>query len=133
MVGSKEAVTGRTSPSDFRSNLQHVVECIRADGALVLLHTPPYVDLTRLTAHIDPQTYVRVLFDMSRALALPCVDHWTLWEKAASGRKNIDRWLSSDGLHPTAEGHRVLAKRLCNLLEREPVPVVGSDRVDFSS
>jgi acyl-CoA thioesterase I len=116
MIGVNDAVAARTSAAEFRRNLQHVVECIRADRALVLLHTPPWIDAARIATHTDLQTYARVIRDMSRALDVPCVDHWAFWTKAASAGRKVNRWLATDGLHPTAQGHRVLANLLlCRL------------------
>jgi acyl-CoA thioesterase I len=116
MIGSNDALAGNTSAAEFRRNLQHVVECIRAERALVLLHTPPGIDEARVASQTDLQTYVRVIRDMSRALNVPCVDHWAFWTKAASAGRNVNRWLAADGLHPTAQGHRILANLLlCRL------------------
>jgi acyl-CoA thioesterase-1 len=112
MIGINDATAGHMGRSQFRRNLQHIVGCIRAEGALVLLHTPPRVDLARLTTHVDLRAYVRILRDLARELDVPCVDHWAFWKNAAAGGENINDWLVADGLHPTGEGHRVLAKLL---------------------
>jgi lysophospholipase L1-like esterase len=112
MIGINDATAGHMGRSEFRRNLQHIVGCTRAEGALVLLHTPPRVDLERLTTHVDLRAYVRILRELARELDVPCVDHWAFWKNTAAGGDTINDWLAGDGLHPTAAGHRGLARLL---------------------
>jgi lysophospholipase L1-like esterase len=112
MIGINDATAGHMGRSEFRRNLERIVGCIRAERALVLLHTPPRVDIERLTTHADLRAYVRILRDLARELDVPCVDHWAFWKIAAASGETVNDWLVADGLHPTAEGHRVLAKLL---------------------
>ena len=112
MIGINDATAGHKGRSEFRRNLEHIVQCIRADKALLLLHTPPRVDVERVNTRADLRSYVRLVRDVARELDVPCVDHWAFWKMAAADGGNINAWLAADGLHPTAEGHRHLAKLL---------------------
>jgi lysophospholipase L1-like esterase len=44
-------------------------------------------------------------------LDIACVDHWASWKKAAQ-IGDVNNWLAADGVHPTAEGHRAMARLL---------------------
>lgn len=112
MIGLNDAVAGRGGRLEFGQNLEHIIECIRAEGALLLLQTPPRIDRKRVPSHADVTAYVRILRDVAARLDVPLVDHWAFWKKMVSGGQNCDGWLVGDGLHPTAQGHRALAKLL---------------------
>lgn len=111
MIGINDAVGRRVRRSEFRDNLKHVIESARSEGALVLLHTPPHLDLEIAHAHTDLRTYVRLIRDVARDLDVACVDHWAGWKKAAE-KGEIRHWLAADGVHPTADGQRALARLL---------------------
>jgi len=117
MVGVNDAAAGPVGRSEFRRNLEHIVACIRAEGALVLLHTPPRIDLATATTHADLRAYVRLVRDVARESDVTCVDHWAFWKKAAAEGENVSAWLAADGLHPTAAGHRALSDLLVRRLE----------------
>lgn len=124
MIGINDAAGGRTRRSHFRDNLKAVAHCARSEGALVLLHTPPHADLDIAHSHAELRSYVRLIRDVARDLDIACVDHWASWKKAAQ-TEDINSWLAADGVHPTAEGHRALArllfKRLGLLDDRSPL------------
>lgn len=111
MIGVNDAAGGQTRRTEFRENLEFIVECARAEGALVLLHTPPHADLGKALAHADLRAYVRLIRDVARDLDVACVDHWAQWKKAAE-ENGCRGWLAADGIHPTAAGHRAMARLL---------------------
>jgi acyl-CoA thioesterase I len=112
MIGINDAAAGPKGRTEFRRNLEHIVACIRAESALVLLHTPPRIDHERVTTHGDLRAYVRLLREISRELDVPRVDHWAFWKETAAEGENIGGWLAADGLHPTAAGHCALTQLL---------------------
>jgi acyl-CoA thioesterase I len=112
MIGVNDAVAGPEGRAEFRRNLEHIIACIRAEEAIPLLHTPPRIDLDRATTHADLRAYVTLIRDVSRELDVPCVDHWTFWKEIATIEPVGTKWLTSDGLNPTAAGHRAMADLL---------------------
>lgn len=114
MVGLNDAAGGRTRRSEFRDNLKFLVECARSEGALILLHTPPHVDLDRASGRAELRNYVRLIRDVARDLDVACVDHWAYWKKYQESEAGevAKSWLAADGVHPTAAGHRVMARLL---------------------
>jgi acyl-CoA thioesterase I len=114
MIGVNDAAGGRTRRSEFRDNLKFIIECARSEGALVLLHTPPHIDLDRAVGHADLRTYVRLIRDVARDLDVACIDHWAHWKRYQEGETGeaVKSWLAADGLHPTADGHRAMARLL---------------------
>ena len=109
MIGMNDAAAGRARCSQFQENLRHIVKCIWADGALPLLHTPPYIDRRRAPSHADLRFYAKRVRKLARELSVPCVNHWTHWKRTAESGADITGWLAADGLHPAAEGHRALS------------------------
>jgi len=112
MIGVHDCAGHRTRRSEFQENVRHVIECIRADGALPLLHTPPRITFGDPLAHADLRSRVKILRDLARELDVPCVDHWAFWKRAATNGEDTSVWLTPDRLHPTAEGHRIMASLL---------------------
>ncbi len=110
MIGLNDAAGGRTRFSQFRRNLRKVVECIRTDGAIPLFHTPPHIDVARVISHAELRSYVKCVREVARDLDVACVDHWAHWKRVEANRPGS--LLSTDGLHPTAAGHRELAALL---------------------
>jgi acyl-CoA thioesterase I len=117
MIGLNDAAAGPDGRVEFRRNLEHIIACIRAEGAIALLHTPPRIDLDRAAAHGDLRAYVRLIRDIARELDVPCVDHWAFWKETATMEPVGKNWLASDGLNPTAAGHRAMAELLFGRLE----------------
>jgi acyl-CoA thioesterase I len=117
MIGLNDAAIGPTGRGEFRKNLEHIVECIRAEQAIPLLHTPPWIDLDRAPTHADVRAYVQVVREVSHDLDVPCVDHWTFWKEIATIEPVGTKWLTSDGLNPTAAGHRAMAELLFQCLD----------------
>ena len=117
MIGLNDAMCGPEGRVEFRKNLEHIIACIRAEGAIALLHTPPRIDLDRAAAHGDLRAYVRLIRDIARELDVPCVDHWAFWKEVATMEPVGKNWLAADGLNPTAAGHRAMAELLFGRLE----------------
>jgi len=117
MIGLNDAAAGPEGRVEFRKNLEHIIACIRAEGAITLLHTPPRIDLDRAAAHGDLRAYVRLIRDIARELDAPCVDHWAFWKETATMEPVGKNWLAADGLNPNAAGHRAMAELLFGRLE----------------
>jgi lysophospholipase L1-like esterase len=130
MIGLNDAAAGPTGRAEFRKNLEHIIACIRAGEAIPLLHTPPRIDLDRAPHHADVRAYVQVVRDVSHELDVPCVDHWTFWKEIATIEPVGTKWLTPDGLNPTAAGHRAMADLLFRRLEilSQTVPQTQSHR-----
>ncbi len=116
MLGLNNAPAGPEGRAEFRTNLEHVVACVRAGEAIPLLHTPPRIDLDRAARHADLRAYVRLVREVSRELDVPCVDHWAFWKEVATIEPVGKNWLAADGLNPTAAGQRAMADLLFQLL-----------------
>jgi acyl-CoA thioesterase-1 len=117
MIGLNDAAAGPEGRVEFRKNLEQIIACIRAEGPIALLHTPPRIDLDRAAAHGDLRAYVRIVRDVSRELDVACVDHWAFWKEVATIEPVGKNWLAADGLNPTAAGHRAMADLLLQCLE----------------
>jgi lysophospholipase L1-like esterase len=76
MIGINDAAAGRIRRTQFRKNLRHIAECIRAEGALPLFHTPPHVDVERVISHADLRSYVKCVREIAQELDVACIDHW---------------------------------------------------------
>ncbi|HEY7649413.1 MAG TPA: arylesterase [Methylomirabilota bacterium] len=101
-LGANDGLRGQ-SVTAMRSNLAAIVERLKASHARVLLagmRVPPNygAEYARLFAQAFP--------DVARQAGVPLVP-FLLDGVAADPRLN-----QPDGIHPTAEGHRVIAQRL---------------------
>jgi len=108
-IGDVEGAADSADPGDFRTTLERLVECVRADGAIPILQTPNRVaECSRLDIS-ELRARVRIIRETARDASVPCIDHWGRWKRKESQGAHIDEWLSPDGRHPNALGHRQLA------------------------
>jgi len=110
MIGMNDAQTGPEGRAEFRQNLRAIVQQIRGDGILLLLHTPNGIDVELKTSHADLRAYVGIVRETAREFDVACIDHWAHWKKARSDSRQTDGWLTADGIHPGVYGHREIAK-----------------------
>ena len=106
MLGIDEILAEPSADDLFRDALRQLVGCIRADGGIPVLQTPNRVlehgsvDLSALRAR------VRVIREIVYEADVPCIDHWGRWKQRQIEGTDLNEWLTADGLHPNAVGHR---------------------------
>jgi len=110
LIGIKDAASGPDGRELFRGNLRQIISRLRDHGAIVLLHTPNHVDPERAKSLADVRAYVKIIRETARELDVACIDHWAHWKQSKSHEESFRAWLAEDGIHPSALGHREMAK-----------------------
>lgn len=110
LIGINDAASGPGGRQLFRDNLRHIISRLRDHGTIVLLHTPNHVDLKRAKGIADVRAYVKIIRETARDLDVACIDHWAHWKRRKSREESFRAWLAEDGIHPSALGHREMAK-----------------------
>jgi lysophospholipase L1-like esterase len=110
MIGVFDAADGPRGRKAFRDQLQRIIERIRENGAVVLLHTPHRFRMDDSPDHADMRSYVRIIREIACDLDVACVDHWAHWKRRRPNPEELRGWLDDDGIHPDKYGHRELAK-----------------------
>lgn len=142
MAGTNDALNSNklTSPEQYELNIRLIIQALQAAGSKVLLiNLPPCVEEILLTRHkaaaygdMPPPERIlacnRILSDLAREFQLPLVDfHQIMMERGdLAGAKSLLRNLinekSADGVHPTAEGYRLLAEAIAGTIKQHQLP-----------
>lgn len=110
LIGINDAARGPDGRELFRGNLRQIISRLRDHGAIVLLHTPNHIDLKRAKGLADVRAYVKIIRETVRELDVACIDHWAHWKRSKFHEESFRAWLAEDGIHPSALGHREMAK-----------------------
>jgi acyl-CoA hydrolase len=106
-LGGNDLLRG-VAATEIVANLETMIEAARARGARVVLMAAPQPNALGLVAGLSPAALYRELGERAKV---------PLIEKALPSVLS-DRALKQDALHPTADGHRILAERAVAELER---------------
>jgi lysophospholipase L1-like esterase len=110
-LGAAEPLAAEAPDGElFQDQLQQLVMCIRAAGALPVLQTPNRVRCDRIAGLL---TRLEAIYEVASELNVPCVDHWNGWSLAEAQGTDLSAWLTADGIHPNGEGHRQCARLIC--------------------
>ena len=142
LVGTNDALNSSklSSPEQYEQNMRQIIQALQAIGSKVLLITPPpcieelVLMRHKKTAYGDtpPQERIlachRILGDLAREFQLQLVDfHQIVTERGdLAGEKSLLRnpvnEKSADGVHPTAEGYRLLAQAIADMIKQHKLP-----------
>ena len=109
MLGTNDALEGADAVRGFRYRLDQVVQRVRDLGATAVLQTPPPVIGEDGAA--DLAAYADAVREVGRSLGVVVVDHHAAWSAAGAPRE----WYADD-VHPSARGHRELARGVADTL-----------------
>lgn len=112
-LGLNDALRGPAARAEFGKRVGEILEELKAEGAVPLLHVPNRFSLERSPAHADLPAYVELLRTAAREAETPLLDHWTDWRSHPESRG----WLAEDHVHPNARGHRAMARLLFSALD----------------
>jgi len=104
----------QSSPAEFERNLGRLVELILELDALPTLITPnPRFDVSSSDPHADDimPPYVQSVIDVADSYMIGCIDV----HRAFCGVDSLGD-LIPDGIHPAADGHRVIAEAIADQL-----------------
>jgi len=109
-----EPPEGRRVPlSDFKGNLREMVDLARASGISVLLITPPLSEMSQEEFPVYHQ-YRDVVREVGSEAVVPVVEAAdALAEEEMAGGRPFSDWV-----HPSIEGHEVIAQSLATSIER---------------
>jgi lysophospholipase L1-like esterase len=111
MMGMNDCVGGSAGREHYRRNLLTLVDAIEAKVSLPLLHTPNPIRPGSDPERTDLPHYAEIVREVAAQRGLLLVDHHESW--MAQERKHpgaLRGWLNADGIHPSAAGHRELAR-----------------------
>jgi acyl-CoA thioesterase I len=113
MLGTNDATAGDSGTGPFGKDLAAIVAAIRAEGAEPLLHTPPWIDVTRAQTRASLPAYAAATAWLADQCTVPLIDHYSHW--AGTDPTLRQSWLA-DPFHPNARGHLELARTLLRTL-----------------
>jgi len=111
--------TTRLSVDQYRKNLVAMIEQIERAGAKAILMTSPrWADDAQPNglgenSNVRMEPFVEAVRALARERQLPLVDHYAAWSDARKSGTVLRTW-TTDGLHPNATGHRVIAEQMLN-------------------
>lgn len=114
MLGTNDATAGEEGIGEFSENLAAIVAAIRATGAQPLLHTPPWIDVTRAETRASLPEYAAAVGRVADQGGVPLVDHYAYWAGIDPAQRQA--WMA-DPFHPNARGHLELARTLLRRLD----------------
>ncbi|MGD8395531.1 MAG: SGNH/GDSL hydrolase family protein [Candidatus Eiseniibacteriota bacterium] len=129
--GRRDTLPERVSEQDFRANLEAMVTVARRHGIVPVLVTAPtshergrepsYL-LLRWLRDLDDlvplhRRYVEIVRAVAADLDVPLCDLAAFFDTLPRDLVR-ERYFGADGIHPTADGDRVIAGRLFECLER---------------
>jgi len=132
MIGTNDCSVGpdlkTITPETFEQQLHNVVARVRDIGALLILQTPPEVDIEARPDRSRFIEFVDVLRRVATDSGSGLVDHHAEF-RARAQCLSLDyaRPLLSDAFHPNAAGHALMAHRFLSDLGLDPerCPTLG--------
>lgn len=113
--------SSRLSVEQYQQNLTSIVAELKRVGIQPVLMTEPrwapQASANGLGEHPNKrlQVYSEACRKVASAAEIPLVDHFADWLSAERSGVDINEW-TTDGCHPNAEGHRVLAQKMLPLI-----------------
>ena len=120
MVGMNDS-SGDITVEEFKHNLSHLVDRIRADKAIPVLQTSNTIQkVENQERHAARYRQLPIYMNQVRAVALEkdviLVDHFRYWDEAAARPEILAAWLG-EAIHPGAKGHQEMAVFLLKTLD----------------
>lgn len=124
MIGTNDLSTGpdrvTVDPADFAASLGDFVDRVRALGAIVVLQTPPSIDVPNAPGRERIVDFVEAVREVAVSEDVLLVDQHARF--TALGHGGVPWGLMGDPFHPNAAGHAALALELARVLGIRPDP-----------
>lgn len=124
MIGTNDLATGpdraTVQPADYAASLRDFTTRVRALGAIVVLQTPPSIDVPNAPGRERIVEFVEAVRDVANAEDVLLVDQHARF--TALGNGGVPWGLMGDPFHPNAAGHASLALELATTLGIRPTP-----------
>ncbi|MFJ4998701.1 SGNH/GDSL hydrolase family protein [Microbacterium sp. NPDC088619] len=124
MIGTNDMATGpgqvTVAPSDFAASLREFVTRARAAGAIVVLPTPPSIDIPNAPGRERIVEFADAVREVAASEDVILVDQHARFTELGNG--GVPWGMMNDPFHPNAAGHAALALELANTLDICPQP-----------
>ena len=124
MIGTNDLATGpgqvTVEPGDFAASLREFVSRVRATGAVVVLQTPPAIDIVNAPGRERVAEFADAVRTVAASEDVILVDQHARFIELGNG--GVPWGLMGDPFHPNAAGHAALALELANALDICPQP-----------
>ncbi|WP_091228816.1 SGNH/GDSL hydrolase family protein [Microbacterium sp. 3J1] len=128
MIGTNDTSTLPGSPvvepAEFAASLREFVARVRGIGAIVVLQTPPSIDVANAPGRERIHEFAEAVREVAASEDVILVDQHARFTELGNG--GVPWGLMNDPFHPNAAGHAALALELANTLDLCPQPT--SDR-----
>lgn len=126
MIGTNDMATGpgqiTVAPSDFVASLREFVTRARASGTIVVLQTPPSIDIPNAPGRERIVEFADAVREVAGSEDVILVDQHARFTDLGNG--GVPWGMMNDPFHPNAAGHAALALELANALDICPQPEV---------
>lgn len=123
MLGINDCRKGLEFLSEFKSNLQTIINRIRESGGEVLLCTQNMLDYQmiepNITSRIHYPAYIAAIREVAEADRVALCDIYQKWGEHTKGAMNAHLKMLNDSAHPNECGHTFIAKVLFDYLGLE--------------
>ena len=126
MIGTNDMATGpgltTVAPVEFAASLREFVTRARAAGAIVVLQTPPSIDIPNAPGRERIVEFADAVREVAASDDVILVDQHAWFADVGGGA--VPWGLMNDPFHPNAAGHAALALELARTLGIRPQPEV---------
>ncbi|MPQ43485.1 family 20 glycosylhydrolase [Clostridium tarantellae] len=110
LIGMNDCANNMVPLTQYKINVKTLINKIRGIGAIPVLQTCNTINPIGSRGSL-PQ-YMDAVREISISEELPLIDHYKYWiEQQAKDSTTQSKWLS-DAIHPSAEGHLAMAKKI---------------------
>lgn len=124
MIGTNDMATGAdlvtVAPTEFAASLREFVTRARAAGTIVVLQTPPSIDVPNAPGRERIVEFADAVREVAASDDVILVDQHARF--TALGNGGVPWGLMNDPFHPNAAGHAALALELARALDICPQP-----------
>lgn len=124
MIGTNDMATApgqvTVAPSDFAASLREFVTRARAAGAIVVLQTPPSIDVPNAPGRERIVEFADAVREVAASEDVILGDQHARFTELGNG--GVPWGMMNDPFHPNAAGHAALALELANTLDICPQP-----------
>ncbi|MGJ0390209.1 SGNH/GDSL hydrolase family protein [Microbacterium sp. CGR1] len=124
MIGTNDMATGpgqvTVEAAEFGASLREFVTRARAAGAIVVLQTPPSIDIPNAPGRERIVAFADAVRDVAASDDVILVDQHARFSDLGNG--GVPWGMMNDPFHPNAAGHAALALELANALDLCPQP-----------
>lgn len=119
MIGTNDMATGpgqiTVTPAEFTASLREFVTRARAEGAIVVLQTPPSIDIPNAPGRERIVEFSDAVRAVAASEDVILVDQHARFTDLGNG--GVPWGMMNDPFHPNAAGHAALALELANALD----------------